>query len=116
MQMIEDNYDINDPANNDMIVSESMDNMFNIITKRETYDSIVKANGRVLMTFNPLKETPIVDDLIDDLIDYYSGPDVEMYERCAELVRLKKSDNKSMEGMYDSIEFEMDWGLDNNDR
>ena len=68
------------------------------------------------MTFNPLQETPNIDDLIDDLIDYYSGSDIEMYERCAELVRLKKSDDKSMEGMYDSIEFEMDWGLDNNDR
>ena len=46
MQKMKDNYDINDPANSDLIISESMDNMYKVITKKETYDSLSKKKGR----------------------------------------------------------------------
>ena len=115
MQMTNDNYDINDPANDDLIVSESMNNMFNIITKRETYDSIVeKNNGRMLMIYNPLTQTPDIDELIDTLIDYYSSPDIEMYERCAELVKIK-NDESSADDFID-FDFVPDWDIEDNDR
>ena len=118
MQMMKDNYDINDPDNDDLIVAESMDNMYSIITKEETYDSLLDAKGRVLMLFNPLDGTPAIDNLIDQLIEYYSSPDVEMYERCAILVDIKKSDNVSKRYLKSALEPDLDFNLDwtNNDR
>ena len=122
MQKMKHNYDINDPANDDLIISESMDNMYKVITKRETYDSISKKKGRVLMTFNPLEVQPDIDFIIDDLIDYYSGPDIEEYEKCAELLRIKQ-DQPNIDPLMEYYEFDYqrggptepfdDWSIDN---
>tara|TARA_R110001592_G_scaffold67906_2_gene208080 strand:+ start:1679 stop:2062 length:384 start_codon:yes stop_codon:yes gene_type:complete len=127
MQKMKDNYDINDPANSDLIISESMDNMYKVITKKETYDSLSKKKGRVLMTFNPLDDQPNIDEIIDDLINYYSSEDVEEYEKCAELVRIKDTDPvmdpimEYFEFDYErddgpDIDFEADWDVEDNDR
>lgn len=118
MQTMKENYDINDPDNIDLVDREAMDNMYNLITKRETYDTISKQKGRVLMVFNPLDGEPDIDELIDILIEYYSSPDLEMYERCAELVIVKQSDDKSIEDVWESdhIDFDADWDLEDNDR
>ena len=123
MQMMKHNYDINDPANDDLIVSESMDNMYKVITKRETYDSLSKKKGRVLMTFNPLESQPDVDQIIDDLISYYSSDYIEEYEKCAELVRIKNN-NPDVDPLMEyfefdyqrggpDIDFDPDWDIDN---
>jgi len=118
MQTMNSNYDINDPDNNDLIVHESMDNVYSIITKQDTYHTISERKGRVLMLFNPFDKRPDVDELIDTLIEYYALPDIEMYERCAELVKLKQSDKKfSVEDIFESdIEFDPDWDIEDNDR
>lgn len=85
-------YDINDPKNEDLIISESMDNAFRMITQRDTYDSLHKQRGRVFMLFNPVEGSKEDTNLlIDTLIDYYSDEEVEEYEKCAELLKVKKT-------------------------
>jgi hypothetical protein len=113
------NYNINDPENSDLIISESMDNMFQIITKQETYTSLCEQKGRVLMTFNPLSRLPDINKLIDTLIEYYSSEDIELYERCAELVKIKESGSKLIHADLFESEFEFDeedWDIEDNDR
>ena len=109
MQMKDKYYNMDDLDNEALIVSESMENMYNIITKRETYSSILKKNDRVLMIFNPLKESPTVDDLIDKLVEYYSGSDIEEYEKCAELLKIKNSDSQSDVDNFALNHIDYDW-------
>tara|TARA_R110000744_G_scaffold238958_2_gene356371 strand:+ start:738 stop:1097 length:360 start_codon:yes stop_codon:yes gene_type:complete len=119
MQRMKSNYDITDPENDELIVSESMDNMFQIITKQETYSTLSQQKGRVLMMFNPLSGLPDVNQLIDTLIEYYSSEDIEMYERCTELVKIKKSGSKLVHADIFESEFdfdEEDWDSEDNDR
>jgi hypothetical protein len=85
-------YDINDPENEDLIISESMDNAYRMITLKDTYDSLHKSRGRVFMLFNPVEGSKEDTDLlIDTLIDYYSDESLEEYEKCAELLKVKRS-------------------------
>lgn len=126
MQMMKHNYDINDPANVDLVDEEAMDNMYRLITEQATYDSISQRKGRVLMIVNPFDEDTNVDQLIETLIEYYSLPDVEMYERCAELLKIKKS-NQGYDQIQELIsnwlpseyplDFDPNWDIeDDNDR
>ena len=119
------NYDINDPANVDLIDEEAMDNMYRLITKQDTYDSISVRKGRVLMIINPMDDDTDMNELIETLIEYYSAPDIEMYERCAELVKIKKSKSglKSIQKALsnwlpaDLMDFDPNWDIeDDNDR
>jgi|21_taG_2_1085346.scaffolds.fasta_scaffold00066_34 hypothetical protein len=125
MQKMKHNYDINDPANVDLIDEEAMDNMYRLITKQDTYDSISVRKGRVLMIINPMDDDTDMNELIETLIEYYSAPDIEMYERCAELVKIKKSKSglKSIQKALsnwlpaDLMDFDPNWDIeDDNDR
>ena len=86
-------YDPQDPKNEDLIISESMDNAYRMITQKDTYASLErKRGGRVFMLFNPIEGSKEDTDLlIDTLIDYYSDPEIEEYEKCAELLKIKQS-------------------------
>ena len=73
----------------------------------------------MLRIFNPLEVTPTLDELIDDLIEYYSDSDIEMYERCAELLKMKNSDELNSFDFIPldmDIDFEADFDIEDNDR
>ena len=86
------NYNEEEP-NDDMIISESMDNAYRILTQKDTYESLsMRKRGRVYVPFNPTKARPEkLDELLDNMIEYYALPDIEEYERCAELLKIKQS-------------------------
>ena len=71
------------------LVSDAMDNAFNILTGKESYESLFyEGADRVALPFNPFSKDTNYSSVIDTLIEHYVQ--VEWYERCAKLVELKK--------------------------
>lgn len=87
-------YNDEEEPTEDVLISESMDNAYRIITQKDTYESLsIRKRGRVYVPFNPMRSgSEDIDELIDTMISYYASPDIEEYERCAELLKIKQSD------------------------
>ena len=72
---------------------EAMENAYLIITKKLTLDDIYmkfEEDGvlnKFYLPFNPMQEDGRSTDVIDMVIEYYTG--TEEYEKCAELVKIK---------------------------
>ncbi len=72
------------------IIHESMENAYIILTKKLTFNDLFDYNGCYL-PYNPRKK--ITEEVFDDLIDYFC--ELEEYEKCAELKKVKESKNYS---------------------
>jgi hypothetical protein len=70
------------------ILDEAYQNAYLVATNRMTVKELLEADGE--MTFLPFDpEAPeTIAMVIDDVIDYFS--DEEEFEKCAELMRVKK--------------------------
>ena len=74
---------------------EAMENAYLIITKKLTLDDIYmkfEEDGvlnKFYLPFDPIQEDGRSNDVIDMVIEYYTG--TEEYEKCAELVKIKKA-------------------------
>jgi hypothetical protein len=73
--------------------NESMENAYEIITKRTTLDDLYEdfeENGirKFYLPFDPLNEDGRTEDIIDMVIEHFTQ--YEEYEKCAELVKIKK--------------------------
>tara|TARA_R100000988_G_C3914425_1_gene123656 strand:- start:163 stop:441 length:279 start_codon:yes stop_codon:yes gene_type:complete len=74
---------------------EAMENAYLIITKKLTLDDIYikfEEDGilnKFYLPFNPMQEDGRSTDVIDMVIEYYTG--TEEYEKCAELVKIKNA-------------------------
>ena len=72
---------------------QAMENAYDIITRRKTLDDIYhkfEEDGKIdkfYLPFDPTKEDGRSGDIIDMVIEYYTG--TEEYEKCAELVKIK---------------------------
>ena len=72
--------------------NESMENAYDIITKRVTLDDLYddfEENGirKFYLPFDPINEDGRNPDVIDVVIEYFTS--TEEYEKCAELVKIK---------------------------
>tara|TARA_Y100000296_G_C5001096_1_gene170239 strand:- start:243 stop:515 length:273 start_codon:yes stop_codon:yes gene_type:complete len=76
------------------LLNEAMENAYLIVTKKIALDDIYEdyldrgAFKRFALPFDPTTEDGRTPVIIDMLIDHFT--DSEEYERCAELVKLKK--------------------------
>ena len=73
--------------------NESMENAYDIITKRTTLDDLYEdfeENGirKFYLPFDPIQEDGRSEDIIDMVIEHFTQ--YEEYEKCAELVKIKK--------------------------
>ena len=74
---------------------EAMENAYLIITKKLTLDDIYikfEEDGilnKFYLPFNPMQEDGRSTDVIDMVIEYYTG--TEEYEKCAEFVKIKNT-------------------------
>ena len=73
---------------------KAMENAFDLITKRKTIDDIyedLESNkiNEFHLPFDPILEDGRSADIIDMVIEYYTG--TEEYEKCAKLVQIKKT-------------------------
>jgi len=67
-----------------------MRHSYNLLLGKKTFDELLQETARLYVMFNPKKTyIPMQDDLYDVLIDYFTY--TEEYEKCAELVKAKKS-------------------------
>jgi hypothetical protein len=71
---------------------KAMENAYQIITKKKTLDDIyydldAKIIDEFHLPFDPIQEDGRSPDIIDMVIEYYTG--TEEYEKCAELVKIK---------------------------
>ena len=74
------------------LYNRAMRNAYQIITKRKTLDDIYEnfeKNGddRFYLPFDPIEEDGRTSDIIDMVIEYFTG--TEEYEKCAELLKIK---------------------------
>ena len=73
---------------------QAMENAYSLITKKKTLDDIYfdleedEYYTEFYLPFDPITESGRTPDIIDMVIEYYTG--TEEYEKCAELVKLKK--------------------------
>ena len=83
----EEGYEINLQEELDML-DEAYHNAYLVATKKLTITELLEEDGEmVLLPFNPESPETIIM-VIDDVINYFSKE--EEYEKCAELVRVKK--------------------------
>ena len=71
----------------------SMENAYDIITKRKTLDDIYYSLededfDKFFLPFDPIVEDGRTPDVIDMVIEYFIS--TEEYEKCQELVKIKK--------------------------
>jgi hypothetical protein len=71
---------------------KAMENAYRLITKEKTLDDIYEdfekdGTDQFHLPFNPLEEDGRSPDIIDMVIEYYTG--LEEYEKCAKLVKIK---------------------------
>ncbi len=72
------------------LVNNAMENAYNILTGSDTFESLFEEDAnRVALPFNPYSENVNFTEVIDTLIEHYT--EMEWYERCAILVKLKKN-------------------------
>jgi len=70
------------------LVDNAMDNAYNILTGKETYESLLfEGVDRIPLPFNPFSKINH-SEVCDMLIEHYIQS--EQYERCAKLVKLKE--------------------------
>ncbi len=67
-----------------------MRHTYNLLLGKKTLDELIEETAELALMFNPKrKHVSMEDDLYDTLIEYFTY--TEEYEKCAELVKAKKS-------------------------
>lgn len=67
-----------------------MRHSYNLLLGKKTLDELLQETARLYVMFNPQRKyIPMQDDVYDVLIEYFTY--TEEYEKCAELVKAKKS-------------------------
>lgn len=67
-----------------------MRHSYNLLLGKKTLDELLQETARLYVMFNPKRKyIPMQDDVYDVLIEYFTY--TEEYEKCAELVKAKKS-------------------------
>ena len=67
-----------------------MRHSYNLLLGKKTLDELIEDTAELALMFNPnRKYIKMENDLYDTLIEYFTY--TEEYEKCAELVRAKKS-------------------------
>ena len=67
-----------------------MRHSYNLLLGKKTLDELLQETARLYVMFNPQRKyIPMQDDVYDVLIEYFTH--TEEYEKCAELVKAKKS-------------------------
>jgi hypothetical protein len=89
-----------DPRESDMSIGEKMEyenylvdqafeNSYQVLTSRSTFEDLLdkktKYGVKAIMIYDPTEGPD--EDIYDDMIHYYQ--DLEEYERCAELLKIK---------------------------
>ena len=77
--------------NEQILIDESMENAYLILTKRKTIDDLIDEKGDDTGIWLP-SNNETQGDVIDVVIKHYS--DREEYEKCSELVKAKKKQAK----------------------
>ena len=72
------------------LLEAAYDNAYIVITERMTFDELIEKkleddNDALVMAFDP-NDGPDME-VIMNMIEHYSGPDYEEYEKCAELLK-----------------------------
>lgn len=99
-----------DYIDDELMVEECMEHAYSIITGKATYDSLLVKYGRVMMPYDPSSSRDLdSDELIDLLITHYEHPDLEEYEKCAELFEIKKHGKINIKELYRNKEFDSQW-------
>ena len=102
--------DEQDYMNDELLVDECMEHAYSIITGKATYDSLLIKYGRVMMPYDPTSNRDLdSDDLIDLLIAHYEDPQLEEYEKCAELLEIKQRGKINIKELYRNDSFETQW-------
>jgi len=78
---------------------KAMENAYDLITRRKTVDDIFieledEEYVDYYLPFDPIREDGRTPDIIDMVIEYYTG--TEEYEKCAELVKIKNKCSKTL--------------------
>ena len=91
---------------------QSMQNAYDLITRKQTLDDVydefeengvskyylpfdpIEAYLEYYLPFDPIREDGRTPDIIDMVIEYYTG--TEEYEKCAELVKIKNKCLKTL--------------------
>jgi|TARA_R110000765_G_scaffold398858_1_gene493341 hypothetical protein len=72
-----------------MMIDRAFDNSYLVLTNKASMEDLLEEKSKFgmkgIMMFNPGEEPD--EDLFDDVIYYYE--DLEEYERCAELLKIK---------------------------
>ena len=75
----------------DYMIDEAYRNAYLIATKKSTFKKLMKEKEDVLfLAFDP-SEPETLEDIIDDIIEYFE--ETEEYEKCAELIEVKNKFN-----------------------
>jgi|TARA_R100000081_G_C4736217_1_gene126250 hypothetical protein len=79
-----------------MMIDKAFDNSYLVLTNKATIEELLERKSKYgmkgIMMFDPGDEPD--EDLFDDVIYYYE--DLEEYERCAELLKIKKKKFKNV--------------------
>jgi hypothetical protein len=70
------------------ILEEAMNNAYQIVTGQFTFDEILERDDEACIPFDIRTEGPDIEGMIEYFIE------TEEYEKCAELVKLKKDNNE----------------------
>lgn len=69
---------------------QCMRHSYNLLLGKKTLDELISETAELVLMFNPKKKIiPMDYDLYDTLIEYFVQ--TEEYEKCAELMKAKKS-------------------------
>ena len=67
-----------------------MRHSYNLLLGKKTLDELIEDTAELYLMFSPEKKhVPMVDDVYDTLINYFTH--TEEYEKCAELLQAKMS-------------------------
>ena len=72
------------------IVEQAFENSYKVLTRKASFEDLLDLKQeygvKAVMIFNPADDAD--EDVYNDLIYYYE--DLEQYERCAELLKIKR--------------------------
>jgi len=76
------------PAYQEEIIDSCMHNSYDVITGNKTIDELIDENETPYFLWNVVAGDIAIIDVLDCMIDYFE--DLEDYEKCAKLLKLKK--------------------------
>jgi hypothetical protein len=78
--------DILEQLENEEMLNDSILNSYYVLTGKATVENIIKRQEFPMFFINPGEE--LDEDSLNDMLDYFIS--TEEYEKCSELIKLKK--------------------------